>query len=155
MKQSNKRIKTISFSLVVAVLMLSGCTNEHNEALKKPSSIINPNTIDKEQIAKAKAEIYSELKKINGSFYKSILGVTLTDDVIADYNKINLLSVKIVKDINNYKIKISYDESLLKTKGLTAYLKPIYKTAYDIAEKNKIFNPDIEFYINNKSLDSF
>ena len=147
--------KILGFSLVVAVFTLSGCINEHNKPLKKPYTQLNPNTIDKEQIIKVESEIYSELKKFDGSFYKSILGVTLTDDVIADYNKINLLSVKIVKDINNYKIKISYDESLLKTKGLTAYLKPIYKTAYDIAEKNKIFNPDIEFYINNKSLDSF
>ena len=38
--------KILGFSLVVAVLMLSGCMNEHNKPLKKPSTQVNPNMID-------------------------------------------------------------------------------------------------------------
>ena len=142
--------KILGFSLVVSVLILSGCTNEHNESLKNPSTLINPNTIDKEQIAKVEAEIYSKLKKSNGSSYRAILGGATTDEEVADYDNVNLLAVKIVCDTHVCKIRLIYDESLLKASVFENFSEPVYNTAYYIAEKHKLKNPEVEFYIKNK-----
>ena len=142
--------KILGFSLVVAVLMLSGCMNEHNKPLKKPSTQVNPNMIDQKQIAKAKVEIYSELKKFDRAYYRSILGGATTDEEIADYANVNLLAVKIVCDTHVCKIRLMYDESLLKASVFENFSEPVYSTAYYIARKYKLKNPEVEFYIKDK-----
>jgi len=156
--------KKIIFMLILLALpLIHGCSHDNTtskiSATKPPSSMTNTIVVsnqDRERmknISKTEAEIYSELKKINGVFYRSTLGGATTDDMIADYNKVNLLSVKIISNIYDEEIKLSYDESLLKARVLDDFLEPVYSTAYNIATNNKIHNPRVEIYVNNRPLE--
>ena len=150
----NNHKKIILTLMLLALPVIHGCSKE-DTSIKKPYMEISQDIKDEQRIAKEKskieAEIYSELKKLDAPFYRSILGRATSDDVIADYGNVKLFSVKIVcKDV--CKIKLFYDKSLLKFGELTDFIEPVHATVYDIAEKNKIGNAEVEVYVNNKLL---
>ena len=86
---------------------------------------------------------------------RSILGEATSDKEIAVYDNVNLLSVKIIHDSNKNKIKLFYDESLLKVSIIDDFLEPVYATTYHLATKNKIVNSVVVIYVNNKLLSEF
>ena len=105
----------------------------------------------KKEISNIESEIYSELKKFDRAYYRSILGGATTDEEIADYANVNLLAVKIVCDTHVCKIRLMYDESLLKASVFENFSEPVYSTAYYIARKYKLKNSEVEFYVHDKS----
>jgi len=144
----NRQKKIMLMLTLLAIALIAGCSYD-NKASKKPTTTVNQDNKVKE-ISKTEAEIYTALKKLDGAFYRSILGSATSDDVIADYDKIKLLSVKIISGVYNDKIKLFYDESLLNLNERTNFMEPVDATVYSIAEKNKLNNAQIEIYVNNK-----
>ena len=147
--------KKIILTLTLLTLpLIHGCSHENREVPNKASTQVNPNAIDKEKISKIEAEIYTELKSINGAFYRATLGGATTDDMISIYDKVNLLSVKLVGEDNKYKIKLFYDElSIKKDFVMENFTDPLYNTAYSIAEKYKIENSKVKIYFDGKLVD--
>ena len=150
--------KKIILSLTLLTLpMIHGCNDE--EMIKKPSSTVDSEAYlaqeikIKKEISKIESEIYTELKSTNGSSYRSMLGEATSDEEIIDYDNVNLLSVKILSDPYEYKIKLFYDESLLKVSVFENFLDPVYSTAYNIARKNKIIKSEVEIYVNDRLLE--
>ena len=139
--------KKITISLVLFNLLFTGC-NHHNSKSSTKLNKDNESTVKK--FSNVESEIYTALKKGNRSSYRLILDEATSDKEIADYDNVNLLSVKIIRDSNESKIKLFYDESLLKVSVFEDFLEPVYSTAYTLAEKNKILNPKVEIYVNNK-----
>jgi len=144
--------KKLTISLVLFNVLFTGCSHD-NSKISSRMNEDNESTVKK--ISNIESEIYTALKKSNGSSYRSILGEATSDEEIVDYDNVNLLSVKIIRDSNEYKIKLFYDESLLKVSVSENFLDPVYGTVYHIAEKNKIINSVVEIYVNNKLLHEF
>ncbi len=95
--------------------MIHGCSHDNttSQKVKTTHKDTTAEVRTAKEISKIESEIYTALKKSNASSYRSILGGATSDEEIADYDNINLLSVKIVSDPYEYKIKLFYDESLL------------------------------------------
>ena len=150
--------KKIVLSLALLTLpLIEGCSHNNNST-KPTSSTINSETHSNQEvkiakkISKIEAEIYTELKKLDGTFYRSILGSATSDKEIANYAKVNLLSVKIINDTYDSKIKLFYDKSLSQVAVIENFLDPVYSTAYKIAIEHKMSSPLVEIYINDKLL---
>ena len=144
--------KKLTISLVLFNVLFTGCSYENS---KTSTRINEDNESTVKNISNIESEIYTALKKSNGSSYRLILGEATSDKEIAVYDNVNLLSVKVIHDSNEYKIKLFYDESLLKVSIIEDFLEPVYATAYHLAEKNKIVNSVVVIYVNNKLLREF
>jgi len=129
--------KKIVLSLALLTLpMVYGCT---------------PKESNSKEVSTLESKLYAELKGNNGS-YRSILGEATSDEEIVAYDNVNLVSVKIINQPDVSKIKLFYDESLLKVSVYENYFEPVYSTAYDFARKNKILKPEVELYVEGKLL---
>jgi len=103
------------------------------------------------EVSTLESKLYAELKDNNGS-YRSILGDVVSDEEIVYYDNANLVSIKIINKPDVCKIKLFYDESLLKVSNLEDFSEPVVTTAYYFARKNKIIKSDVELYLNGKLL---
>jgi len=129
--------KQIVLSLALLTLpMVHGCT---------------PKESNSKEVSTLESKLYAELKDNNGS-YRSILGEATSDEEIVAYDNVNLVSVKIINQPDVSKIKLFYDESLLKVSIYENYFDPVYGTAYEFARKNKILKPEVELYVEGKLL---
>ena len=152
--------KKIIFTLTLLTLpFIHGCSNDNNNSTKPPSSMTNSTMVSDQDrgwlnnISEIEAEIFSELKQINGAYYRSMLGSATSDEQIAEYDKVNLLWVKIVSDDNISQIRLSFDENLFNEEiVIDNYLDPMYGGAYTIADKYKLVDAQVEIYVKNRSL---
>jgi len=135
-----KKVFTILVLTLFTLPLIHGCSHKNNTSKKIKTE---------KETSKIETEIYTELKKIDGNFYVKTLGYLSSKDK-DNYDKINLLSVKII----NNRIKLFYNESLLSKKEtpIEDITDPIFSTTYFIARKNKINNPIVKIYVNNKLL---
>jgi len=134
-----KNYKKIVLSLALLTLpMVHGCT---------------PKESTTKEVSTLESKLYAELKTLDGAFYRSILGDATSNKEIAKYDNVNLLSVKIINQPDVSKIKLFYDESLLKVSVYENYFDPVYSTVYEFARKNKILKPEVELYVKGKLLE--
>ena len=143
--------KKLALSLILTTLLfLSGCGSENNSVGEKPftktylSEINDVNeTKSLDKISKIELELDSTLS--------DMLDTGLSVNKKVNYQKpFNLLSVKIVNNV----INLYFDEILLPKDSVREDITgPIYATAYFIAEKNQIDNPEVRIYIDSKLLD--
>ena len=129
--------------------LIYGCSHNNSSAINSQVHSSQEIKITR-NISKIESEMYTELKSIDGAYYRSILGSATNDEEITIYGNVNLLSVKIICDMHICKIKLFYDKSLLNVSVFENFSEPIYSTAYRLAFKHKLNNPEVEIYVNNK-----
>ena len=143
--------KKLALSLILTTLLfLSGCGSENNSVGEKPFTKTYLSEINDVNETKSLDKI-SEIELELDITLSDILDTSLSVNKKMNYQKpFNLLSVKIVNNV----INLYFDEILLAKDSVREDITgPIYATAYFIAEKNQIDNPEVRIYIDSKLLD--
>lgn len=137
-----KIYKEIGFSLILlSILLITGCSNNKNHTNADSSQ---------QSSSKLELEIYNEIQSmLDNKPYKSMISKVMYEASIEDYEKKRNL-LKVTVDKKNH-IKLFFDKTLLpKVVPLENITDLIYDSAYTIAIKYKLENPEVSIYVDGK-----